>query len=54
MEKVKTVSDITLVPFEELKKGAKRILSNRKKESDRQIAAFQASNVKKREAKKRR
>ncbi len=53
MEKAKKADEIALVPFEELKRGAKRIFSNTKAQSDRQLAAFQAANVKKREARKR-
>jgi hypothetical protein len=54
MEKTEKAGDIILVPFAELKRSAKRILSNTKKESDAQLAQFQAANVKKREAKKKR
>jgi hypothetical protein len=46
-------ADIPLVPFDDFKKAVKKILSNTKVESDRQMAEFQASNLKKREAKKR-
>ena len=53
MEKTEKAGEIALVPFKELKLGAKRILSNTKRESDRQLTAFQAANVKKREAKKK-
>jgi len=54
MAKTQKAEDITLVPFEELKRAAKGILSNTKKDSDRQLAKFQAANVKKREVKKKR
>ena len=54
MAKTEKVGEITLVPFDALKRAAKKILSNTKKESDRQLAAFQASNTRKRKAKKNR
>ena len=44
---------ISLVPFADFRKAAKRVFSNTKKESDRQLAAFQASNARKRKAKKK-
>jgi hypothetical protein len=50
----KSADDISLVPFEVFEKSARKILANTKRESDRQLASFQASNVKKREAKKKR
>jgi hypothetical protein len=46
-------ADIPLVPFDDFKKSVRKILSSTKAESDRQMAEFQASNLKKREAKKR-
>ncbi|HEU0048547.1 MAG TPA: hypothetical protein VFQ43_13190 [Nitrososphaera sp.] len=54
MPKRKSVENIDLVPFEELRKATRKILANTKKESDRQLAAFQAANVRKRNAKKKR
>ena len=54
MPKAKPASDITLVSFETFRKTTKRILSNSKQESDKQLAEFQADNAKKREAKKKR
>jgi hypothetical protein len=54
MEKTDKASEIDLVPFEALKRAAKKILSNSKKQSDRQLAVFQASNARKRKAKKKR
>ena len=53
-KKYQSANDVPLVPFGEFKKSFKKLLSNTKKESDRQLAEFQASNLKKREAKKRR
>jgi hypothetical protein len=47
------VEDVPLIPLSEFKLAAKKILSNTKAESDRDLAEFQASNLKKREAKKR-
>jgi hypothetical protein len=46
-------NDVPLVPFDDFKKAVKITLSNTKADSDRQLAEFQASNLKKREAKKR-
>jgi hypothetical protein len=54
MPKIKPAEDIPLIPFETFRKTAKRILSNSKQESDRQLAAFQASNARKRKARKKR
>lgn len=54
MTKQDKVENITLIPFEELQRNARKILSQTKKESDRKLAAFQASNVRKREARKKR
>jgi len=45
--------DVELVPFDKFSKAAKLILSNTKKQSDAQLADFQASNRKRREAKKK-
>jgi hypothetical protein len=53
-KKHKLAHDVPLVPFEDFKKSVKKILSNTKLESDRQLAEFRVSNLKKREAKKRR
>jgi hypothetical protein len=52
-KKPKLKSEIELVPFAAFKKAAARILSNTKRESDAQLAAFQASNLKRREARKK-
>jgi hypothetical protein len=54
MEKTEKATDIDLVSFETLKRAARKILSNTKKESDRELAAFQASNVRKRKVRKKR
>lgn len=50
----RSVDEIPLVPFADFRKAAKRVFSNSKRESDRQLAAFQASNARKRNAKKKR
>jgi len=42
-----------LAPVQEFKKALLKVFSNSKSESDRQLARFQSSNAKKREAKKR-
>jgi len=51
--KHQAADDIPLVPFEEFKRSVKKILSNTKADSDRQLAEFQASNLRKRQDKKR-
>jgi hypothetical protein len=52
-KKHQSVHDVPLVPFDDFKKGVKKIMSSTKAESDRQLAEFQTSNLEKREAKKR-
>ncbi|MGD1084347.1 MAG: hypothetical protein ABSA47_06275 [Verrucomicrobiota bacterium] len=52
-KKHQAADEIPLIPFEDFKKSVKQILSNTKAESDRQLAEFQASNLRRREAKKR-
>ncbi len=52
MSKTKPAEDIPLVPEADLKNALKSILSTTKKQSDKQLAKFQASNAAKREAKK--
>jgi hypothetical protein len=52
-KKHQSADDVALVPLDTFKKAVKTVFSNTKKESDRQLAEFQASNLKKREAKKR-
>jgi len=51
--KHQAADDIPLVPFEDFKTSVKKILSNTKADSDRQLAEFQTSNLRKRQAKKR-
>jgi hypothetical protein len=53
MPKRQSARDIPLVPFDAFKKGARQALTNTKRESDRQLAAFQASNARRRNAKKK-
>ena len=53
MPKSKKAEDIALVSFEAFRRRAKGILSNTKKQSDAQLAALHAANIKKREAKKK-
>ena len=52
--KNQSADTIALVPFGTFLRGAKKILSNSKRESDEQLAQFQVSNAKKRQAKKKR
>ena len=46
-------NEIPLISFGKFRKAARKILANTKSESDRQLATFQASNARKRKAKKR-
>ncbi len=45
--------DIPLLPFELFKQTAKDLLAQSKRDSDLELARFQAANVKKREARKK-
>jgi len=45
--------DIPLIPFVVFKQEVKRVLSNSKTESDRQISGIHAENMKRRAAKKK-
>lgn len=53
MPKNPKADEIELVPFDDFKTAVKKVLSVSKTESDREMAEFQASNAKKREAKKK-
>ena len=50
--KSQKAEDIPLIPFTELQVAAKKILSNTKKQSDGDLAKFQAANLKKRKVKR--
>ena len=50
--KTPKADEIQLIPFDGFKTAVKKVLSTSKTESDKQLAEFQASNAKKREAKK--
>ncbi len=52
--KHQSADDVPLIPIGDFKRAAKKVLSVSKAESDRQLAAFQASNLRKREARKHR
>jgi hypothetical protein len=52
--KHQSADDVPLISLGGFKRVIKKVLSVSKSESDRQLAAFQASNLKKREAKKHR
>jgi hypothetical protein len=52
-KKHRSAKDVPLIPFDVFKKAVVKVLSNTKMESDRQLAEFQVSNLRKREAKKR-
>jgi len=54
MPKNKPAEEIPLIAFDTFKKSARKVLANTKSESDRQLAVFQASNARKRKAKKKR
>ena len=45
--------DIPLISFDDFKESARQIFFNTKKQSDQQLAKFQASNSRKRAAKKK-
>ena len=53
-KKHQSADDVPLIPIGDFQKAVKKVLSNSKAESDKQLAEFQASNLRKREAKKRR
>lgn len=53
VSKRQAADDIQLIPFDGFKTTVKKVLSVSKAESDKELAEFQASNLKKREAKKR-
>jgi hypothetical protein len=53
-KKHQSADEIPLVPIGDFKKAVQKVLSNTKADSDKQLAEFQASNLKKREAKKHR
>jgi hypothetical protein len=50
--KHQSADDVVLVPMNDFKQAVKAVFSNTKNESDRQLARFQASNLRKRVAKK--
>ncbi|HUB66061.1 MAG TPA: hypothetical protein VL981_01095 [Candidatus Methylacidiphilales bacterium] len=52
MSKTKQATDISLVPEKDFRNAVKKILSNSKQQSDKDLAKFQASNTAKREATK--
>lgn len=51
--KHQSADEVKLIPMDDFKKVVKKILFCTKAESDRDLAEFQASNLKKREAKRR-
>jgi hypothetical protein len=53
-KKHQAAGEVPLVPFGDLKMAVQQVLSSSKVESDRQLAELQASNLRRREAKKRR
>jgi hypothetical protein len=53
-KKHQSADGVSLIPMGEFKKAVQKVLSVSKAESNRQLAEFQASNLKKREAKKHR
>jgi len=52
--KHQSADDVSLIPMGDFKRAAKKVLSVGKAESDRQLAAVHASNLRRREAKKHR
>jgi hypothetical protein len=53
-EKHQAAEDIPLIPIGDFKRAVKKVLTNSKAESDRQLAELQASNLIKRQSKKHR
>jgi hypothetical protein len=53
-KKHQSADDVPLIPLNDFKRAVKKVLSNSKVESDKQLAAFQASNLRKRESQKHR
>jgi len=51
--KRQSADDIPLVPLSGLKDAVRKVLSSDKLESDKQMAEFQAANVRKRQERKR-
>ena len=51
-KKHQSADEIPLVPMGDFKKAVQKVFSNTKRQSDKQLAEFQASNLKKREAQK--
>jgi hypothetical protein len=54
MDKNTKADQVPLVQIGDLKRAVRKIFLTTKKESDRQLAVFQASNARKRKAKKKR
>lgn len=52
MKKINAAEDIPLLPEKDFGNALKQILSTTKRQSDKQLAKFQASNAAKREAKR--
>jgi len=52
MPKNISAKDIPLVPESDFRNAVRKVLSNTKQKSDRDLARFQASNLKKRELEK--
>jgi hypothetical protein len=48
-----SANELQLTPMEDFKKAVAKILSNTRAESDRQLAEYQASSLRKREVNKR-
>ncbi|CAN5529402.1 hypothetical protein BH20VER3_BH20VER3_08810 [soil metagenome] len=53
MTKTNAVDEIELVPFDIFRKKAKNAIAQSKEQSDKELAKFQAANVRKREARKK-
>ena len=53
-KKHQSADDVPLIQLGDFKLAVKKVLSVSKSESDKQLARFQASNLRKREAKKHR
>jgi hypothetical protein len=53
-KKHQSAEDVPLIPLGDFKNVVKKVLSVSKQESDKQLAEFQSSNLRKREARKHR
>ena len=53
-KKHQSADDVPLIPMGDFKRAVQKVFSNTKRQSNKQLAEFQASNLRKREAQKHR